>query len=65
MQLKRDYDHVILDTPPLGLVADVLQITPFLDAMLYVVRYNYTQGELLAVIEEHHSKEVVKNERHS
>ena len=44
-ELKRDYDYVILDTPPVGLVADALQVTPFLDAMLYVVRYNYTQGE--------------------
>ena len=51
-ELKRTYDYVILDTPPVGLVADALQVTPFLDAMLYVVRYDYTQGDLLAFIDE-------------
>ena len=56
--MKCSYDYVILDTPPVGLVVDALQVTPFLDAMLYVVRYNNTWGELLEFIEEQHSKEV-------
>ena len=60
-ELKRSYDYIILDTPPVGLVADALQVTPFLDAMLYVVRYDYTQGELLAFIQEQHSNGVVEN----
>ena len=29
--------------------------------LLYVVRYNYTQGELLAFVEEQHAKGVVGN----
>lgn len=43
--LKRKYDYIILDTPPVGLVSDALELAQFCDATLYVVRQNVTKKE--------------------
>lgn len=41
--LKGKYDFVILDTPPVGVVADALQVKDMADATMYVVRAGYTR----------------------
>ncbi|HBK82486.1 MAG TPA: sugar transporter, partial [Flavobacterium sp.] len=38
VELRQKYDYIILDTPPVGLVSDALELTQFCDATLYVVR---------------------------
>ena len=48
--LKVKYDIIILDTPPLGLVADALTLMNYSDINLYVVRQNYTQKGILAYV---------------
>lgn len=40
--LKESYDYVILDTAPVGLVTDTLQISKLVDVTVYVCRLNYT-----------------------
>ncbi len=42
-QLKQDYDVIILDTPPVGLVTDGILIMKFVDVPLYVFRSNYSK----------------------
>ena len=44
-ELRELYDVVILDTPPVGLVADALTIAEFADITLLVVRQNTTKRE--------------------
>jgi len=45
--LKESFDHIILDSAPIGQVADAYSVAPYIDATLYVVRYNVTQkGQL-------------------
>jgi capsular exopolysaccharide synthesis family protein len=46
-KLKRDYEIIIIDSPPLGIVSDALLVYPFTDITLLVVRYNYTSFEVL------------------
>ncbi|MGB5262337.1 MAG: polysaccharide biosynthesis tyrosine autokinase, partial [Lutimonas sp.] len=41
--LKKRYDYIIIDTPPVGLVADALELFKYSDAIIYMIRYNYTQ----------------------
>lgn len=40
--LKQVYDVIILDTPPIGLVSETLELFPMADVSFFVVRYDYT-----------------------
>ena len=50
--LRTAYSHVVLDSPPLHLVADALLLAQFSDVTLYVVRQGVTDHEELAFIEQ-------------
>jgi len=45
--LKKSYDIIILDTPPIGLVTDAKELMHYVDINIYVVRSNYSQKEFL------------------
>ena len=49
-ELKKRYDYIILDTPPVGLVSDALELSQFCDLTLYVVRQNFTKKEMLTLL---------------
>lgn len=61
MQFKKDYDYIVLDTPPLGLVADALEIAKHADASLYVVRQGYTKKGMLDVVNDKYQRNEIKN----
>lgn len=46
-ELKREYDVVVIDTPPLGVVGDALSLIPLVDSMVFVVRQDYTIKHML------------------
>lgn len=48
--LKKEYDYVILDTAPVGLVTDTLQIAKYTDVVCYVTREDYTPKSNLALL---------------
>lgn len=50
--LKEEYDHIILDTPPIGKVADAYSLKSLIDLTIFVVRQNYTTKEDLNIINE-------------
>ncbi|WP_345984967.1 polysaccharide biosynthesis tyrosine autokinase [Sulfurimonas sp. HSL-1656] len=45
--LRERYDHVILDTPPVGLVTDAAILMHRADASLLVARYGYSKKEFV------------------
>ena len=45
-KLKNQYDYIIIDTPPCGLVTDSVITMKFSDINLYVVRHNYTKNNI-------------------
>lgn len=49
-KLKQNYDYIILDTPPVGLVSDALELAQFCDVTLYIVRQNFTKKEMLTLL---------------
>ena len=51
-EMKEQYDFVILDTPPVGRVADALQMRDLAFATMYVVRTGYTHKGQLQIIED-------------
>ncbi|MFN3908248.1 MAG: polysaccharide biosynthesis tyrosine autokinase [Flavobacterium sp.] len=50
LQLKSKYDYIILDTPPVGLVSDALQLTQHADVILYVIRQKTTKKEMVNLL---------------
>ncbi|QKJ64835.1 polysaccharide biosynthesis tyrosine autokinase [Flavobacterium sp. M31R6] len=49
-ELKTQYDYIILDTPPVGLVADSLELAQYCDVTLYIVRQNFTKKEMITLL---------------
>jgi len=39
-ELRMRYDKVLIDSPPLAPVSDALNIIPFVDGIIYVIRFN-------------------------
>lgn len=48
--LKKKYDYIILDTPPVGLVSDALELSQYCDVTLYVIRQNFTKKDMLTLL---------------
>ena len=40
IELGRRYDYIIVDSPPLGAVSDVLNILPLMDGVIYAIQFN-------------------------
>lgn len=49
-ELKKRYDYIVIDTPPIGLVSDPINLVRYSDANLYVVRCKYTPAEKIKSI---------------
>jgi capsular exopolysaccharide synthesis family protein len=46
-ELKKTFDYIILDTSPVGQVADAFALAPYADSCIYLVRSKYTiKGQL-------------------
>lgn len=60
-ELKERYDYIILDTPPVGLVSDALELTQYCDATLYVTRQGFTKKGMLSVVNEKHKRGELHN----
>lgn len=52
MDLKMHYDYVIIDCPPIEIVADASIISKYVDYTLFVVRAGYLELAMLPVIDE-------------
>jgi succinoglycan biosynthesis transport protein ExoP len=50
LELKQQYDYIILDTPPVGLVSDALELAQYADVTLYIVRQNYTKKDMITLL---------------
>jgi len=46
-KLKTEYDYIVVDSAPIGVVVDTISILHQADLLLYVVRYNYLDREAL------------------
>jgi capsular exopolysaccharide synthesis family protein len=57
-ELRKRYDYIIVDTSPVGQVADAFSLAAFTDASIYLVRYNFTNLRQLDVL-----KDIVENEK--
>ncbi len=60
-ELKKRYDNIVVETPPIGYVADYFVLLKYFDINLFVVRYNYTNKNILSGINDLYSNNKIKN----
>lgn len=58
---REEFDHIVLDAPPVGLVSDYLIIMKMTDFNIYVVRDSATTIESLRMINELYDSQKIKN----
>lgn len=51
-ELKATYDYVLIDSAPVGKVADAFALAPHIDATVYLVRQNYSGSRELQVLDD-------------
>ncbi|MCH7402647.1 GumC family protein [Belliella kenyensis] len=59
--LKLDFDYVVIDSSPVGMVPDAFTLCKYADSTLYVVKSNYTTSEHLGFLSNFGVKEKLKN----
>lgn len=59
--LKENYDYIVIDTPPVGLVADAIELFRYADATMYIIRQNYTQRSMPKMIDDKYKNGELKN----
>lgn len=57
---KKQFDFIIIDTPPVALVTDALLIQPFTDIYIFVVRQRFSSKNTIELIEELQRNETIK-----
>ncbi|MDO4462420.1 MAG: polysaccharide biosynthesis tyrosine autokinase [Bacteroidia bacterium] len=60
-KLKDIYDVIVIDTPPMAAVADAYQIAEWCDAMLFVVRQDYTRKDIFKEVSSSLVEQNIKN----
>jgi Mrp family chromosome partitioning ATPase len=60
-QLKQQYDFVIVDTPPYGLLTDSFMLMNYADLNLFVARMNYTRKDVFSANMEDLENKKVEN----
>lgn len=60
-EAKKQYDFVIIDTPPLAIVTDAFVLSQFADHTLFIVRQNYTPRPLLKTVDDFYVTGKLKN----
>jgi tyrosine-protein kinase Etk/Wzc len=60
-ELKENFDQIIIDTAPIGQVSDAFLLAPYIDNVLYIVRYNITLKSQLGIINDIYKEKKLKN----
>jgi tyrosine-protein kinase Etk/Wzc len=49
-ELRRSFDYILIDTPPLGLISDAEIMAEYVDLSLFVVRHDHSMKEAVAKV---------------
>lgn len=61
IELKKQFDYIIIDTPPVGVVTDALLLLKLADIHLLITRHNFTRKQLFTRIIDIYRKKNVSN----
>ncbi|TPE39988.1 GumC family protein [Pontibacter mangrovi] len=59
--LKETFDYVLLDTAPVGQVADAFTLAPYADSSVFIIRYDYTYKSQIEVIDDIYKQKKLKH----
>ena len=59
--LKSQYDYIIYDTPPIGLVSDAIHMSQEVDQTIFVFRQNYSNKSMINLLNLKINKKELKN----
>ena len=59
--LKGFYDVIVLDTPPVGLISQSLEVTKHVDLITFVLRHNFSERSFLEELNSLKSKRGIQN----
>jgi Mrp family chromosome partitioning ATPase len=57
----KEFDFIIIDTPPVAVVTDALLLAPFVDLNIFVVRQRFSSKNTLGLIDEMYREGKYKN----
>jgi len=60
-KLKDQFDYIIMDAPPIGIITDAQLLAPYADVTLYIVRQNITHKRQLQIVEDLSRSNKMKN----
>jgi tyrosine-protein kinase Etk/Wzc len=60
-ELKREFDYIIMDAPPVGIIADAQLLSRYADVTLYLVRQKITQKDQLEIVDDLYRTGKMKN----
>lgn len=58
---KKEFDYIIIDTPPLALVTDALLVSRFADTNIFMIRQRYSHKQVFELINKLEHEQKVKN----
>ncbi len=60
-EAKKHFDTIIVDTPPVAIVTDTLLLKDMIDAMVFVVRHNYSDKQVVELVNNLYEKHLIKS----
>jgi len=60
-QLKVDFDYIIMDAPPVGIITDAQLLSKYADMALYIVRQKVTQKHQLKIADDLYQNDKMSN----
>jgi tyrosine-protein kinase Etk/Wzc len=58
---KKEYDFILIDTPPVAVVSDTLLLADFTDVNIFIVRQRYSSKNTIDLIQELYQDQKLKN----
>ena len=60
-EAKKEFDYIIIDTPPVAIVTDTLLLAPYVDLNLFIVRQRYSSRNTLEMVDQLYKNGELKN----
>jgi Mrp family chromosome partitioning ATPase len=59
--IRQQFEYIVIDTPPIGLVADAFSFAPHVDCTAFIVRQGHTRREDLDIVDNVYRKRQLPN----